>query len=317
MIDLGTLGGTDSEATAVNSNGQVVGYADTAAAQHATLWQIGIPPPASQVTVSEQGVAPNGLENNINCSTSRPVNARTGEFWHTYTDASIPGRGVPLDLTRTYNSADATVPGPFGDGWTDSYNMSLSLDTLGNATVTEGDGSTVTFLNTASGFQAPTRVFATLVTNPDGTYTMSDTRRGISYNFSATGQLISESDRNGYLTQLTYASRKLSAVTDPSGRKLTFSYNSSGQGLSVTDPMGRTTQYSYDSNGDLVQVTDPLGRMTSFTYDNLHRLLTTTDPRGGVTTNTYDTEAGCIAERPNGPGYNLCLQRQPDDDSGC
>ena len=230
MIDLGTLGGTDSEATAVNSNGQVVGYADIAAAQACdaladrdTAARI-----SSHRLRTRSGAQRPGKQHQLFYLPTSELRA-TGEFWHTYTDASIPGRGVPLDLTRTYNSADATVPGPFGNGWTDSYNMSLSLDTLGNATVTEGDGSTVTFLNTASGFQAPTRVFATLVTNPDGTYTMSDTRRGISYNFSATGQLISESDRNGYLTQLTYASRKLSAVTDPSGRKLTFSYNSSGQ----------------------------------------------------------------------------------------
>jgi probable HAF family extracellular repeat protein len=40
-VDLGTLGGTLSEATAVNERGEVVGYAQTAVATHPFLWQRG------------------------------------------------------------------------------------------------------------------------------------------------------------------------------------------------------------------------------------------------------------------------------------
>ena len=46
-----------------------------------------------------------------------PVNCATGVFWHTFTDFSVPGRGVPLDLTRTYESSEAGTDGPFGYGW--------------------------------------------------------------------------------------------------------------------------------------------------------------------------------------------------------
>ena len=40
MVDLGTLGGSQSFAVAVNDHGQVVGYSHTAgdAESHATLW---------------------------------------------------------------------------------------------------------------------------------------------------------------------------------------------------------------------------------------------------------------------------------------
>src|SRR5262249_39190008 len=37
-------------------------------------------------------------------ATSNPVNCATGEFWHTFTDLAVPGRGPTLDLTRTYTS---------------------------------------------------------------------------------------------------------------------------------------------------------------------------------------------------------------------
>ncbi len=40
MVDLGTLGGTQSVARAVNEKGQVVGWADTMGLeQHAVLWE--------------------------------------------------------------------------------------------------------------------------------------------------------------------------------------------------------------------------------------------------------------------------------------
>ncbi|MEW6155330.1 MAG: LamG-like jellyroll fold domain-containing protein, partial [Actinomycetota bacterium] len=49
-------------------------------------------------------------------ATHFPVNTATGNFWHTFTDLTIPGRGVPLRLQRTYNSDLAAVDGPFGKG---------------------------------------------------------------------------------------------------------------------------------------------------------------------------------------------------------
>jgi len=40
MLDLGTLGGDNSQATAINDKGQIVGSANTASGDsHAALWQ--------------------------------------------------------------------------------------------------------------------------------------------------------------------------------------------------------------------------------------------------------------------------------------
>jgi RHS repeat-associated protein len=277
-----------------------------------TLWQIESVNPSSydlmQVQVipaypppglTEQGVAGNESEYSTTCYAKDPVNCATGDFVHQVTDVSVPGRGVPLSLQRTYSSASAATDSPFGFGWTDSYNMALSLDTSGNATITQEDGSTVTFQPDGSGgFTAPPRVFATLVQNSDGSYTFTRQQTQVQYVFSPAGQLMSEVDANGYATTLAYdSSGRLASVTDPAGRSLTFGYSgSSSHVATVTDPMGRTFTYSYDSNGNLMQVSDPLDRTWKFTYDPSHLLLTMTDPRGGTTTNVYDTSDRVVSQ---------------------
>lgn len=239
-------------------------------------------------TTAEQGGASNPSEKSTTCSTSQPVNCATGVFWHTFTDFTVPGRGVPLAFTRTYSSSQSGTDGPLGFGWTDNYNMSLATDSSGNVTISQEDGSAVTFNNNGDGtFSPPPRVLATLVQNSDGSYTFTRDQGQISYNFAASGELTSISDLNGYTTTLAYSGGNLTSVTDPACLQLTFTYTGSHI-AKVTDPIGRTMSFSYDGSGNLVKTTDAAGRTWSFSYDSGHELLTMTDPRGGVTTNAYN-----------------------------
>jgi len=230
------------------------------------------------------------------CSTRLPVNCATGDFYHSFDDLGVPGRGVPLDFTRNYSAVMATSNGPLGFGWTDNYNMSLSLDSTGNATVTQENGSQVTFAPDGSGgFTAPSAVLATLALNADGTYTFKRFSDSIAFNLSSSGQLLSEVDRNGYATTLSYTGGNLTSVTDPAGRQLTFTYT--GNNISkVTDPIGRSVSFAYDSAGDLSGAADVAGSSSSFTYDSSHRMLTMTDPRSGVLTNVYDGSGRVISQ---------------------
>jgi RHS repeat-associated protein len=215
------------------------------------------------------------------CSKGDPVDCASGDFWHTFTDVSVPGYGPALDLTRTYNSLNASSDGIFGYGWTSSYESSLTLNDDGSITVTEADGSQVTATsNGDGGFVVPGWADSTLTANEDGTYTFVD--QGMTtYTYSSSGQLTAITDSNGDSTTLSYTSGHLTTVTDPSGRTLTFAYGSNGLVSSVTGPLSRETQYGYDSSGDLTSVTDPLSRVTSFTYDTTsHLLLTMTFPNG-------------------------------------
>lgn len=217
-----------------------------------------------------------------------PVNCVTGNFWHTVTDLTIPGRGANITFRRTYNSLMAAQNGPLGFGWTDSYNLYLTFDSGGNPTVHEENGATVPFTVSGSAYTAPSRVLATLVHNGDGTYTL--TRRGqFQLKFNAGGQLVSETDRNNYATNLTYTGTQLTTIADSANRTLTLAYWPTGQLKSITDPANRTVQYAYDANGNLQTVVDLNGQTTTYSSDPNHFLLTITDPRQATLTNVFDT----------------------------
>lgn len=89
------------------------------------------------------------------CFAAKPVNCATGNEVQTQTDLSVGGRGLVLELARTYNSRLAVkqaTPGPFGYGWTGPYSAHLELNAEGReATVYQDNGSTVTFARSGSG----------------------------------------------------------------------------------------------------------------------------------------------------------------------
>ena len=241
------------------------------------------PPYAIGPTGSERLGGGNPSEiNSCNQCAGDPVDTFSGNFSETFTDFSIPGRGVPLLFTRTYNAQSASQNSILGYGWSDSYNMFLNVFN----TVFQENGSTVSMSST------PPRVLASLFYGGGSVNTFLRYQTQIRYNFNFSGYLVSEVDRNGYTTTLTYnTNNQLVAVTDPAGRALTLVYNSAGQIASITDPDNRTVSYAYDSNGNLISVTDVNGGITKFTYDANHLMLTITDPNGGVLTSIYDSSS--------------------------
>lgn len=220
--------------------------------------------------------------------TQYPVSTMNGNFWHTFPDLTVPGRGPALDLSHTYNSAAASTDGPLGFGWTHSYNISLTVD-AGSVTVNEEGGSQVVFTQSGSNYTAPPRVAATLVHNGDGTWTLTRRARSI-YVFDSTGRLTAQKDLNGHTTAVTYPSASSMVATDPASRTLTFTYTGT-RVTSVSDSStpARTVVFAYnDGAGNLTDVTDVGGGNWHFTYDAAHRMLTMRDPRLGVVTNHYD-----------------------------
>ena len=234
-----------------------------------------------------------------------PVDAPTGNFWHTFNDLTVPGRGIPLNLTRTYNSMSAATDGPFGFGWSFPYAMSLSFPDATHVIVNQENGSQVAFTEQSGGtYTAPPRVTATLVHNGDGSWTFVR-RHKDTFSFDSSGRLAQEKDLNGYVTSLAYnGSGQVATVTDPPGRKLTFAYN--GNHISsVTDPLGRVVTYAYDGEGNLTDVTDANGGNTHFTYNSAHRMLTMRFPNqaprvpgstGAVVSNKYDGQGRVIEQ---------------------
>jgi RHS repeat-associated protein len=236
-----------------------------------------------------QGNGHTSIRHNPTCSHGQPVNCASGEFWHSFTDVSIPGRGPALNLTRTYNSMSAASKGIFGFGWASTYDAHLQTNPEGTVTITAEDGSQGTAAPSGgSSYSFPSWVDSNLTHNGDGTWTFvrHQTQTLV---FSATGRLTSVSDPNGHETTLAYnGSGQLTSVTDEGGRSLDVAYGANGLVSSVTDPGDRVTRYAYDGASNLTSVTDAADGVTRFTYDGNHQLLTMTDPRGGVVTNVYD-----------------------------
>lgn len=236
-------------------------------------------------------LAGGGSNNTHSCSaaglhgnaTQYPVDTESGNFWHTFEDVKITGRSCPLQISRTYNSQDASTNGPFGYGWRFNYGMSLSCSGT-TATLTQENGSQVAFATTGSCSSgtwtaAAPRVLATLVHNTGGTWTLTR-QSNYTYDFDSAGDLTTITDRNGYVTTLAYSSGKLSSITDPDGRSLSLGWTGSNI-TSVTDANispSRTVNYSYDSAGELEDVTDMNGGVTHFSYDSSHRLLVMKNP---------------------------------------
>ena len=208
-----------------------------------------------------------------------PVTVSTGNLWETTTDLAVPGRGISLSFSRSYNSAQASVNGPLGYGWTDSYSMSLTFNTDSSITVNQENASQVTFTpNGGGGYTEPSDVQATLVHNGNGTYTL--TRRATEFfTFDATGRLTAEKDLNGYATTINYPSSTQQAITDPAGR--TFMLTLSGGHITqIVDTAGRAVSYGYnDAYGDLTDVIDANGGHWQYVYNSAHQLAMTRSAR--------------------------------------
>lgn len=230
-------------------------------------------------------------------ATAYPVDTASGNFWHTFHDVAIPGRGPALDLSRTYNSLSAGTDGLFGFGWTSSYSQALAVNGT-TAVITVGSGAQATFTQSGTTWSAPPRVLAKLVQNADGTwrYTRND---GTASTFDAQGRLTALVDRNGYSTTITRPSATQMIITDPAGRALTLTL-AGNHVANVSDGSSpaRSITYSYDSSGNLTDVVDVGGGHWQFTYDASHRMLTMRSPRfygnsstspTPVVTNHYDT----------------------------
>ena len=76
----------------------------------------------------------------------KPVVLEDGDFTHSVTDITVPGAGIPLSFTRTYDSVAAQdgVATAMGYGWTD--NLGMAVSTSGTTdTVTEANGAQIQF----------------------------------------------------------------------------------------------------------------------------------------------------------------------------
>ncbi|HEX5853521.1 MAG TPA: DUF6531 domain-containing protein, partial [Solirubrobacteraceae bacterium] len=251
-----------------------------------------------------------------------PVNCANGNMVESQTDLSTGGRGLPLTMTRTYNSATPKFEGEgavCGYGWSSTYSDHLTegggwFPTSGEGssgyvgptteTVHQANGSTVTFTLSEGKYVGPPWVQATLSVAEGGifTYTLSNQA---TYKFNEAGQLISESDRDGNTTTIKRSAEgRIESVTDSAGRTLTYAYNGSGQVESVTDPMARVVKYAYEGE-NLVSVTEPgeASPRWQYKYNAEHQMTEMIDGRGNAVKTGY--ESGRVVSQKDALGREI------------
>jgi RHS repeat-associated protein len=251
---------------------------------------------------------------------SDPVNLTTGNFNYNQTDIHLKSRGMPLELTRTYNSRDIQE-GPFGYGWTHNYNIYLSTGVSDGVNtyvlLRHANGNTDQYVQLSGGsFQSPAKRYGKLIyeVNSSTLQTISNgvlntgyrltTKHGTNYVFTAAGQLRVIADRNSNRVKLDYDSGgKLIKITDTVGRVLTLTYTADKKISSIADYTGRSFQYGYDTKGNLISVTLPAcgdyttSLKTSYAYDDAHHLTGITDAKGvNYLQNKYD-RVGRVVEQ--------------------
>ncbi|HVA91303.1 MAG TPA: DUF6531 domain-containing protein, partial [Chloroflexota bacterium] len=227
------------------------------------------------------------------------VDPASGILHLTYQDLSIPARGQPLALARTFVSGNP-APSALGNGWAFTYGTHLAYDANGNPMIEEATGVTTHFAlweapSTYIAVDAPAREILTLEPSGGATRLMID---GGSQQFDSLGRLTRLQDRAGIGITVNYAGSQLRSVVDSDGRSLRFTVTRAGLISAVTDPTGAMIRYGHDGAGDLTSVTTAAGATTHYSYStplansyDTVRLTRITLPRGGAIRFSYNVGA--------------------------
>jgi RHS repeat-associated protein len=239
---------------------------------------------------------------------------KPGRVTFTVTDLKVPLAGMPIAISRTYDSLNRSKSGDFGFGWTLATSVDLQVDAANNVSFTiDGKRRTFFFKTQPSSFLFPWFLLPVYVPQAglhgsltsDGcggllqtqtgvicfpigdyaptTYTYTDPA-GRVYVISSTGQVRSILDLNGNL--LTFGFNGI--TSSAGGASIPFVRDAQGRITQITDLSGNSYNYSYDASGNLSAVALPgIATQAAYTYSPDHLLLTKTDPGGNSTSATY------------------------------
>lgn len=189
------------------------------------------------------------------------VEVNSGNLAVSETDVYIKGRGLSLDLTRSYNSQSMDQFGTFGYGWSHSYQISLVHHPGDGYKLIGGEGGGQYFKEAnlrGNEIQAEAPYLGRLVKNGDGSFDYF-TKTQVKYHFI---QPFESGSSKIYLGNLQY-------IEEPNKNRITFSYDASQRLASVTDSSGR--------------------RKLIFEYEGANNIFTGIDVGENIT-----TSEGCI-----------------------
>lgn len=249
------------------------------------------------------------------------LNAATGNLVVQATDLEVPGPGLNLRLTRTYNAQADQGIGPLGRGWrlgiadgegddvlgsVVSALLSADVGQLLEVVATEdqfdfydADGTRHHFVKgglAGPGWHAPPGVNLTLTDHLVGAERRYRATRpdGVVYEFApvvGSYGLTSIADRNGNTLTFAYASGALSSITDTTGRTISFTWSGGYLASATYSGSGGTATVTYTVNATTGRLTSVAagGRTVSYTYvSSRDPIATATDGRGNTTTFAFN-----------------------------
>jgi RHS repeat-associated protein len=247
-------------------------------------------------------------------------NYKPGRVTTTVTDLVVPAPGLPIQISRTYDSLVSATSSDFGFGWSLSINLQMQIASTNDVTFTiNGQQKTFYFTPPPQGllsflyqpqYTAEPGFFGTLqasATNCSGnllvktgsvyicaigyapyqpTTLVYTDPYGRTYTVGATGALQSVQDLAHNTLTVTPT-----GITSSNGLSVPFVRDTQGRITQITDPLGNIYAYAYDSFGNLASVTYPgITTPAQYTYNTAHLYTGGTDPRGNaLPSTTYDT----------------------------
>lgn len=267
--------------------------------------------------------------------------AKLGHFRQEFTDLTIPLAGIPITITRIYDTLAANESGDFGYGWTLGMQEANIRETVRQnplepsaglfATTAFREGTRV-YLNAPDGrrigftftptvrtgvlgdiytpkFTADPGVYETLSVDdislskfPDGTFHLYFS----AFNYNPSQYTLTTQDQAVYrYDQFT----GLQDVTDRNGNQIT--YTSEG----IFHSSGESIQFIRDDRGRITEIVDPAGNSLHYTYDGRGDLVTFRNQENlGTNFDYYDAPAHYLREVTSDCGCTSYFRTEYDDD---
>lgn len=224
------------------------------------------------------------------------VNSFSGNLHYSRNDLFVPGRGLSLDFTFYYNSSESSDNFGSGLGWSHSYDMTMSEDSLGVITLRRAGGRSHQYTRVGGDIVSAQGVYDEVDEPSPGVFRLTS-KNGMEYHFEGVSHpgVTRIRDRFGNEMTLSYEDGHLASVTDVGGRTAALTYNDDGLVTEIrmvnTDPE-RWVYYGYEGEY-LTSVTDAEGyqliygytggRLTSMQDKNGNPLNIGYSPYGAVT----------------------------------
>jgi YD repeat-containing protein len=221
------------------------------------------------------------------------VNVNNGNFYITYTDFAIFTPGLPIEVSRTYNSRSSYIAGKFGVGWSSELDSYLKFENKDVVYFEGGGGNVLRFTpkneslweNNQLGTQNVKKVIKDKVTS-----FQLQTNVGKSYTFNSSGQLIKIQDGNKNYIELSYEKSAFSKIKDNFNNQVIVSVEDVAGFVRVKSLKSgdRKASYEYNKNGDMITAVTMDGARYVYSYDDQHNMTKVSYSNGTSKTMEYN-----------------------------